>query len=119
LRFAAIDPVRSLFDSSYNHARECLEHVSLGGMVGMVLTGVLARDVGLIWGQTATFKAHMIALVLVSVFSFVGSYVIFKAIDLVLPLRVTPEQEAIGLDLSQHGEFIELDPARQFSYSDR
>jgi Amt family ammonium transporter len=91
----------------------------VGGMVGMVLTGVLARDVGLIWGQTATFKAHLIALVLVSVFSFVGSYAIFRLIDLVLPMRVTPEQEAIGLDLSQHGEFIELDPARQFSYSDK
>jgi hypothetical protein len=35
-----------------------------------------------------------------------------------LPLRVTPEQEAVGLDLSQHGEFMELEPARQFGYSE-
>jgi len=86
----------------------------VGGIVGMILTAVLASDVGLIWGQTATFKAHMIALVIVSAFSFVGSYLIFRLIDAVLPLRVTPEQEAIGLDISQHGEFLELDPARQF-----
>jgi ammonia channel protein AmtB len=33
----------------------------------------------------------------------------------VLPIRVTPEQEAVGLDLSQHGEFIDLEPTRQFS----
>ena len=90
----------------------------VGGIVGMILTGVLAKDVGLYWGPTRTFFFHMIALVIVTVFSFVGSYVIFQLIDRVLPLRVTPEQEAVGLDLSQHGEFMDLDPERQFGYRD-
>src|SRR5580765_2095497 len=45
----------------------------VGGIVGMLLTGVLARDVGLIWGQTATFVNHLLALVIVSAFSFFGS----------------------------------------------
>ncbi|MCP3104692.1 ammonium transporter [Myxococcus sp. K15C18031901] len=78
----------------------------LGGVVGMVLTGVLAKDVGLLYGETTTFLMHMMALVLVSVFSFVGSYVLYKVVDRIVPLRVTREAEEMGLDLSQHGETL-------------
>ncbi|WP_408889303.1 ammonium transporter [Myxococcus faecalis] len=76
----------------------------LGGVVGMVLTGVLAKDVGLVHGETTTFLKHLAALVLVSVFSFVGSYVLYKLVDRIVPLRVPREHEELGLDLSQHGE---------------
>ncbi len=91
----------------------------VGGIVGMILTGVLARDVGLFWGQTTTFLNHGLALVIVSAFSFLGSMALFKLTDWMLPIRVTAEQEAVGLDLSQHGEFMELEPMRQFGYSDQ
>jgi Amt family ammonium transporter len=76
----------------------------VGGMVGMIATGIFAKEVGLIHGQTTTFVYHLIALVLVATFSFVGSLALYKLTDLIIPLRVTPEQEAQGLDLSQHGE---------------
>jgi Amt family ammonium transporter len=78
----------------------------LGGMVGMVLTGVLAKDVGLLSGQTRTFLLHLLALVIVSVFSFVGSYLLYKLVDRIVPLRVKREHEEQGLDLSQHGETV-------------
>jgi Amt family ammonium transporter len=78
----------------------------LGGVVGMILTGVLAKDVGLIHGQTHTFLMHMLALVIVSVFSFGGSYLLYKLVDLFVPLRVTHEAEEQGLDLSQHDETV-------------
>jgi ammonium transporter, Amt family len=90
----------------------------VGGIVGMLLTGVLARDVGLLSGQTKTFLYHLLALVIVSVFTFGGSLLLLKLTDWILPIRVTPEQEAVGLDLSQHGEFMELEPTRQFRYSE-
>ena len=90
----------------------------VGGMVGMILTGALARDVGLLAGQTTTFMYQLLALVIVSAFSFVGSLALFKLTDRIVPLRVTEEQEAVGLDLSQHGEFMELDPVRQFSHAE-
>ena len=51
-----------------------------------------------------TFLAHLAALVVVSVFSFVGSWILFKVTDLIIPLRVSAEEEIEGLDLSQHGE---------------
>jgi Amt family ammonium transporter len=38
------------------------------------------------------------------VFAFVVSLILYKVTDLIIPLRVTPEQEDVGLDLSQHGE---------------
>ena len=90
----------------------------VGGIVGMLLTGVLARDVGLFAGETRTFLFHLLALAIVSVFSFFGSLALFRLTDWILPIRVTPEQEAVGLDLSQHGEFMELEPTRQFRYSE-
>jgi len=79
----------------------------VGGIVGMILTGVLAKDVGLIYGETTTFFHHMIALVGVALFTFFGSLLLLKIVDLILPLRVRPDQEERGLDLSQHGENIE------------
>ena len=80
----------------------------LGGMVGMILTAVFANGVGLIYGQTKTFLMHLLALAIVFIFTFVGTYLLYKLTDLIIPLRVTKEQEEIGLDLSQHGESIHM-----------
>ncbi|MDT0557644.1 ammonium transporter [Ichthyenterobacterium sp. W332] len=79
----------------------------VGGIVGMLLTGVLAKDVGLIYGETQTFWYHLLALVIVAVFTFFGSWILFKIVDIMIPLRVRPDQEERGLDLSQHGENVE------------
>ena len=79
----------------------------VGGIVGMILTAVLAEEVGLIYGETTTFTYHMIALVLVAVFTFVGSYALYKITDVLLSMRVREDQEYRGLDASQHGEYLE------------
>jgi Amt family ammonium transporter len=76
----------------------------LGGIVGMFFTGVFASEVGLIYGTTNTFLIHIAALIGVSIFSLGGSFLLYKITDLIIPLRVSEEQELIGLDLSQHGE---------------
>jgi ammonium transporter, Amt family len=86
----------------------------VGGMVGMVMTGIFASkfvngavvDQGLAYGEFTLFKNHMIALVIVSAFAFVMSYALLKVTDLILPLRVTEEDEKVGLDVSQHDEFL-------------
>ncbi|MFB1021132.1 MAG: ammonium transporter [Vicingaceae bacterium] len=79
----------------------------IGGVVGMILTGVFASEVGLIYGETTTFFYHIIALVITAIFTFGGSYLLFKLVDILLKLRVREDQEERGLDLSQHGEQIE------------
>ncbi len=79
----------------------------LGGMAGMLLTSVFAKDVGLFYGKTDTMLYHLLALLVVAAFSFGGSFVLYKLVDLVLPLRVSDGHELEGLDLSQHGEAVE------------
>ena len=86
----------------------------VGGIVGMILTGVFATnmvnsaipagDNGLLFGETKLFFHHLIALAGVSVFSFGGAFVLLKVTDLISPLRVSEEDEAEGLDVSQHDE---------------
>jgi Amt family ammonium transporter len=83
----------------------------VGGLMGMILTGVFAKEVGLVAGPTSTFYKHLIAMVLVGSFSFCGAYLLYKLTDLISPLRVTAEDEEIGLDISQHLESIDNGPA--------
>lgn len=80
----------------------------LGGIVGMILTAVFAKDLGLVYGQTHTFYMHLLGLVIVSVFTFGGSYLLYKITDMLIPIRVTKDEEKIGLDLSQHEESIHV-----------
>jgi Amt family ammonium transporter len=74
------------------------------GVGGMLCTGIFAKDVGLTSGHFETFGYHLLALVIVAVYTFGGSYLLYKLTDLIIPLRVTEEQEHEGLDQSQHGE---------------
>ena len=76
----------------------------MGGIVGMLATAVFANEVGLIHGETTTFLFHLLALVIVSVFTFGGSLLMYKITDLIVPLRISPHGEKIGLDISQHDE---------------
>lgn len=78
----------------------------LGGIVGMILTGVFAKDVGLITGNTETFTVHLLALLMVMSYCFVGSYGLYWISNFTRPIRVSAEDELLGLDLSQHGEKI-------------
>jgi len=76
----------------------------IGGIVGMLLTAVFARDVGLIYGETSTFLYHLLALVITGVFTFFGAWLLYYIVDKSIPMRVTVDQEIRGLDSSQHGE---------------
>lgn len=78
----------------------------LGGIVGMILTAVFAKDLGLVYGQTHTFLMHLLGLAIVSVFTFGGSYLLYQITDWLIPIRVAKDEEKIGLDLSQHEESI-------------
>jgi len=87
----------------------------VGGMVGMLLTGVFASNTvnsvvgdnqGLIFGDATLFLTQLKALVLVSIFAFLGSYALFFIVNKITPLRVSEEKEELGLDISQHGEYL-------------
>lgn len=85
----------------------------IGGAVGMLMTGLLAHQAinegnttgnGLLFGEFALFQAHVIALIIVVAFTFVGSLVILKITDMISALKVSADEKEIGQDLSQHGE---------------
>ena len=78
----------------------------MGGIVGLLLTGVFAKDVGLFYGETTTFTNHIYALIIISVFTFFGSLLIYKITALIIPIRVSNEIEEKGLDHSIHGESL-------------
>lgn len=83
----------------------------IGGMVGMLLTGVFATTTvnsggadGLIYGNWGFFFTQVKAMAIVVAYSVAMSYVIFKIVNLIQPLRVAPEEEELGLDATQHDE---------------
>jgi ammonium transporter, Amt family len=78
----------------------------VGGAVGMIFTGVFAREAGLIAGRTDVFMLQIGGLIFATVFTFCGSWILYKLTDAVIPLRVSVEHETVGLDISQHGEAI-------------
>ncbi len=78
----------------------------VGGIIGMLATGLLAHNQGLFFGQTKLFLTHLAGMVIVFIFVFVMSWILFKVTNWIIPLRVTHEQEDLGLDLSQHAESV-------------
>jgi Amt family ammonium transporter len=85
----------------------------VGGMAGMLMTGIFAHQNvnggnttgnGLYYGETHLFFVHLVALVVVSAFAFFGSLLLLKITDTISKLRVSPQEESMGLDKSQHDE---------------
>lgn len=81
----------------------------VGGIMGMILTAVFAHgeNASLLHGGVHVFLHHMAALILVSVFTFLGSLILYKITDSIITLRVSEESENKGLDLSQHEEYLQ------------
>jgi Amt family ammonium transporter len=81
----------------------------VGGAWGAVATGIFAVAAvggagGLIEGDAAQFGKQLVGIGATFGYSLIMTFAILKVLDLVLGLRVSPEQEEIGIDASQHGE---------------
>jgi Amt family ammonium transporter len=83
----------------------------IGGIVGMIMTGIFATkninsggNDGLFYGNPAFFFTQLKGLSIVVAYSFSASYGIFKFINWVMPMRVSKADEELGLDASQHNE---------------
>ena len=85
----------------------------VGGIVGMILTGVFSSSKinaaavdGLMYGGTDFFLKQLAGCAIVVAFSLVMSFILFKIVDMMNPMRVTIEEEEIGLDVTQHAESL-------------
>jgi Amt family ammonium transporter len=78
----------------------------IGSTWGVVATGIFASigASGLLAGNPSQLFVQTAAVVIVWVYSFVATFVIAKAVDAAMGLRVGNDEEAVGLDISQHGE---------------
>jgi Amt family ammonium transporter len=80
----------------------------VGGIVGALLTGVLANEaIGGVAGSMSQLIIQIEGVALTLIWSGVGSFIIFKVIDMVIGLRVSEDIERDGLDLGLHGETVQ------------
>jgi Amt family ammonium transporter len=83
----------------------------IGGMVGVLMTGIFASKLinpagndGLFFGNVDFFLIQLKTLAITAIYSFTVSYAIFKFVNFIDPIRVSEEEEELGLDESQHSE---------------
>ncbi|MDD2666578.1 MAG: ammonium transporter [Methanocellales archaeon] len=81
----------------------------VGGLWGALATGIFATELicgcsGLLDGNIGQFTVQIIGAGAAIIYAFVLTFLLAKIVDITIGLRVTEEEEYVGLDLSQHGE---------------
>ena len=83
----------------------------VGGLIGTLFVGLLASKAanpagadGLLAGNPAQLGIQALGVLAVGLYAFVASLVILKLVKAVMALRLAPQAETIGLDLSEHSE---------------
>jgi len=96
---------------SYDDSLDVVGIHGVGGILGTLATGLFATVAvnaggsnGLFYGNPRQLAIQALAVGVILVYSFVATYVILRLLEKTMGLRVTDEQEVMGLDLSQHGE---------------
>jgi Amt family ammonium transporter len=99
------------FKFRYDDSLDVVGVHGVGGILGMLATGLFATVAvnaggsnGLFYGNPRQLAVQALAAGVILVYSFVATYGILKLLDKTMGLRVTDEEEVMGLDLSQHGE---------------
>lgn len=108
--YFAMSVVKKRF--GYDDALDAFGCHGIGGIWGALLTGVFSKTSinsvtkwdGLAFGDYRLFLAQVISIIITIAIAVVGTIICVFIVKLFLPLRVTTEEEKIGLDLSQHGE---------------
>jgi len=83
----------------------------LGGVIGTLMAGLLATKGvnpngadGLFYGNAAQLGIQALGIAIVGVYAFAVSYVVLKLVNAFMGLRVSPDNEGIGLDVAEHNE---------------
>jgi Amt family ammonium transporter len=115
--YLMVAKVKAVF--GYDDSLDAFGVHGAGGTIGALLTGVFAvsavnpvfkdsagnpRAVGLIEGNAHQLLNQLVGVATAWILAAVGTLIILKVVDVVIGLRVAPEHEIEGLDLSQHGE---------------
>ncbi|MDX9752345.1 MAG: ammonium transporter [bacterium] len=83
----------------------------LGGTWGAIATGIFATTSvnaagadGLLYGNPAQLVPQIISIAAAWGLAGIGTLIILKVVGVIVPLRVKPEEESVGCDLTLHGE---------------
>jgi len=82
----------------------------IGGFVGILFIGFFAQESwngvadGLVYGNPGQLLDQLLAALAAPAFAFTASFILLRLIALVMPLRATPREEALGMDVVFHGE---------------
>jgi len=105
--------VRFLFrlEHNWDESLDAWAIHSVGGVWGTIAIGIFAVPAiggisGLIVGGTSQIVLQIVGVLAAVSFAFFGTLILAKGVDLVFGLRVTKDEEYVGLDISQHGETL-------------
>jgi len=95
----------------YDDSLDAFDVNGIGGIWGALATGVFASKAinpagnnGLLFGNPGLLVNQLIAVSATLLYSFVVTLVLYKVVDAILGMRVSENEEAMGLDLTQHNE---------------
>ncbi len=95
----------------YDDALDVVGVHGVGGTFGALATGLFASVAinagganGLFYGNPKQLFVQLIAVVATIVYGFIVTFILLKILDATMGLRVTQEEEVMGLDITQHGE---------------
>src|SRR5439155_3129653 len=97
--------------SYYDDSLDSVGIHGVSGVFGIIATGLFASKAinaagadGLFFGNAGQLGTQALMAGAVALFSVAGTWIILKLVDAVVGLRVSSEEEQVGLDLSQHNE---------------
>ncbi len=116
---AAVSPLCYFFITKvkgkfgYDDALDAFGCHGIGGIWGGIATGLFTQKSinstaqwnGLFFGETKLLVVQLIAIGITIVFAAVATFVIVSVIKVFMPIRVTQNEEALGLDVTEHSEF--------------
>lgn len=107
--YAAVAVIKLKF--AYDDSLDAFGVHGVGGTVGALATGLFAQKIintagndGLFFGNLAQFVTQSIGVLVIIAYAVIVTFVLLKALDALMGLRVTNEEEVIGLDITQHEE---------------
>jgi len=80
------------------------------GLIGILFIGFFAQEAwngvsdGLFYGNAAQLWDQVLAVLAAPAYAFVATFILLKVIGAVMPLRASEKEEAMGMDINQHGE---------------
>jgi len=107
--YVAVSMIKPLL--GYDDSLDAFGVHGIGGMWGALATGLFATKLvnpagndGLFFGNAGLLFTQLIAVVVTVVYALVVTLILLKVIDWTMGLRVSEEDEVMGMDLTQHGE---------------